>query len=133
MSRCEAAEVFVVAISTAVKWMQRLRDTGSSAAKPFKYLKTLRSDFLNRHRRSFCLGAALLESGGGDLMRCAGHRLFGGQNAYLGEPVNLGIPMTQQLQMLFRPMKVNVRSAGSTISGSPSALKVSFPSRVRSR
>jgi transposase len=34
MSRCEAAEVFGVAISTAVKWMQRLRDTGSSAAKP---------------------------------------------------------------------------------------------------
>jgi transposase len=34
MSRCEAAEVFDVAISTAVKWMQRLRDTGSSAAKP---------------------------------------------------------------------------------------------------
>jgi transposase len=33
MSRCEAAEVFGVAISTAVKWMQRLRDTGSSAAK----------------------------------------------------------------------------------------------------
>src|SRR5512137_116626 len=34
MSRCEAADVFSVAISTAVKWMQRLRDTGSSAAKP---------------------------------------------------------------------------------------------------
>ena len=34
MSRCEAAEVFGVAISTAVKWMQRLRDTGSWAAKP---------------------------------------------------------------------------------------------------
>ena len=34
MSRCEAAEVFDVAISTAVKWMQRVRDTGSSAAKP---------------------------------------------------------------------------------------------------
>jgi transposase len=34
MSRNEAAEVFGVAISTAVKWMQRLRDTGSSAAKP---------------------------------------------------------------------------------------------------
>jgi len=34
VSRCEAAEVFGVAISTAVKWMQRLRDTGSSAAKP---------------------------------------------------------------------------------------------------
>jgi transposase len=34
MSRCEAAEVFGVAISTAVKWMQRLLDTGSSAAKP---------------------------------------------------------------------------------------------------
>jgi transposase len=34
MSRCEAAEVFDVAISTAVKWMQRLRDTGSSTAKP---------------------------------------------------------------------------------------------------
>lgn len=34
MSRCEAAEVFSVAISTAVKWMQRLRDTGSSVAKP---------------------------------------------------------------------------------------------------
>jgi len=34
MSRCEAAEVFDVAISTAVKWMQRLRDTGGVAAKP---------------------------------------------------------------------------------------------------
>ena len=34
MSRNEAAEVFGVAISTAVKWMQRLRDTGSWEAKP---------------------------------------------------------------------------------------------------
>jgi transposase len=34
MSRNEAAEVFEVAISTAVKWMQRLRDTGSWEAKP---------------------------------------------------------------------------------------------------
>jgi transposase len=34
MSRNEAADVFSVAISTAVKWMQRVRDTGSSAAKP---------------------------------------------------------------------------------------------------
>jgi transposase len=34
MSRCEAAEVFSVAISTAVKWMQRLRDTGTWAEKP---------------------------------------------------------------------------------------------------
>jgi transposase len=34
MSRNEAADVLSVAISTAVKWMQRLRDTGSSAAKP---------------------------------------------------------------------------------------------------
>jgi transposase len=34
MSRNEAADVFSVAISTAVKWMQRLHDTGSSAAKP---------------------------------------------------------------------------------------------------
>ena len=34
MSRNEAADVFSVAISTAVKWMQRLRDTGSWAAKP---------------------------------------------------------------------------------------------------
>jgi len=34
MSRNEAADVFSVAISTAVKWMQRLRDTGSSVAKP---------------------------------------------------------------------------------------------------
>jgi transposase len=34
MSRNEAADVFSVAISTAVKWMRRLRDTGSSAAKP---------------------------------------------------------------------------------------------------
>jgi transposase len=33
MSRNEAADVFSVAISTAVKWMQRLRDTGSAAAK----------------------------------------------------------------------------------------------------
>ena len=33
-SRREAAELFDVAISTAVKWVQRLRDTGSSAAKP---------------------------------------------------------------------------------------------------
>jgi transposase len=32
-SRREAAEVFAVAVSTAVKWLQRLRDTGSSAAK----------------------------------------------------------------------------------------------------
>src|SRR3974390_2994958 len=34
MSRNEAADVFTVAISTAVKWMQRLRDTGSWEAKP---------------------------------------------------------------------------------------------------
>jgi transposase len=34
MSRREAAELFDVAISTAVKWLQRLRATGSSAAKP---------------------------------------------------------------------------------------------------
>src|SRR3974390_3107950 len=34
MSRNEAADVFSVAISTAVKWMQRLHDTGSAAAKP---------------------------------------------------------------------------------------------------
>jgi transposase len=34
MSRNEAADVFSVAVSTAVKWMQRLRDTGSTAAKP---------------------------------------------------------------------------------------------------
>ena len=34
MSRNEAAEVFGVAISTAIKWMQRLRDTGSWEAKP---------------------------------------------------------------------------------------------------
>jgi transposase len=34
MSRNEAADVFSVAISTAVKWMQRLSDTGSSEAKP---------------------------------------------------------------------------------------------------
>src|SRR6516165_6106150 len=34
MSRNEAADVFSVAISTAVKWMQRLRATGSAAAKP---------------------------------------------------------------------------------------------------
>jgi transposase len=34
MSRREAAEIFDVAISTAVKWMQRVRDTGSWAAKP---------------------------------------------------------------------------------------------------
>jgi transposase len=34
MSRNEAADVFSVAISTAVKWMQRLRDTGSWAANP---------------------------------------------------------------------------------------------------
>jgi len=33
-SRREAAELFDVAVSTAVKWLQRLRDTGSSAAKP---------------------------------------------------------------------------------------------------
>jgi transposase len=33
MSRNEAADVFSVAISTAVKWMQRLCDTGSAAAK----------------------------------------------------------------------------------------------------
>jgi transposase len=34
MSRNEAADVFSVAVSTAVKWMQRLCDTGSAAAKP---------------------------------------------------------------------------------------------------
>ena len=34
MSCNEAADVFSVAISTAVKWMQRLRDTGNVAAKP---------------------------------------------------------------------------------------------------
>jgi transposase len=34
MSRCEAAEVLRVAISTAVKWMQQLRDTGTWAEKP---------------------------------------------------------------------------------------------------
>ncbi len=34
MSRSEAAEVYDVAISTAVKWMQRVRDTGGVAAKP---------------------------------------------------------------------------------------------------
>jgi transposase len=33
-SRHEAAEVFDIAVSTAVKWVQRLRDTGSFAAKP---------------------------------------------------------------------------------------------------
>jgi len=33
-SRREAAEVFGVAVSTAVKWLQRMRDTGSTAAKP---------------------------------------------------------------------------------------------------
>lgn len=33
-SRHEAAELFDIAVSTAVKWMQRLRDTGSSQAKP---------------------------------------------------------------------------------------------------
>jgi transposase len=34
MSRREAAKIFDVAISTAVKWLQRVRDTGSWAAKP---------------------------------------------------------------------------------------------------
>jgi transposase-like protein len=33
-SRREVAELFEVAVSTAVKWLQRVRDTGSSAAKP---------------------------------------------------------------------------------------------------
>src|ERR1700675_2485253 len=33
-SRREAAELFEVAVSTAVKWLARLRDTGRSAAKP---------------------------------------------------------------------------------------------------
>jgi transposase len=33
-SRHEAAVLFDIAVSTAVKWMQRLRDTGSSEAKP---------------------------------------------------------------------------------------------------
>ena len=33
-SRREAAELFDVAVSTAVKWDQRLRDTGGSAPKP---------------------------------------------------------------------------------------------------
>jgi transposase len=33
-SRHEAAEYFEVAVSSAVKWLQRWRDTGSSAPKP---------------------------------------------------------------------------------------------------
>jgi transposase len=33
-SRREAAELFEIAASTAVKWLQRLRETGSAAAKP---------------------------------------------------------------------------------------------------
>ena len=33
-SRREAAEYFEVSASTAVKWLQRWRDTGSSTAKP---------------------------------------------------------------------------------------------------
>jgi transposase len=33
-SRRDSAEQFEVAVGTAVKWLQRLRDTGSSAAKP---------------------------------------------------------------------------------------------------
>jgi transposase len=33
-SRREAAELFGIAASTAVKWLQRLRETGSAAAKP---------------------------------------------------------------------------------------------------
>jgi transposase len=33
-SRREAAELFMVAASTPVKWLRRLRDTGNSAAKP---------------------------------------------------------------------------------------------------
>jgi len=33
-SRRKAAGLFTVAVSTAVKWMQRVHDTGSSAAKP---------------------------------------------------------------------------------------------------
>jgi transposase len=33
-SRREAAELFDIAASTAVKWMQRLLETGRSAAKP---------------------------------------------------------------------------------------------------
>ncbi|SRR6266849_957566 len=33
-SRNEAAELFEIAVSTAVKWMQRWRDTGSAAPKP---------------------------------------------------------------------------------------------------
>jgi len=33
-SRREAAELFEIPASTAVKWLQRLRETGSAAAKP---------------------------------------------------------------------------------------------------
>ena len=33
-SRNEAAELFGIAVSTAVKWMQRWRDTGNAAPKP---------------------------------------------------------------------------------------------------
>jgi transposase len=33
-SRREAAELYEIAASTAVKWLQRLRETGSAAAKP---------------------------------------------------------------------------------------------------
>src|SRR5260370_2166008 len=33
-SRHEAAELFGIAVSTAVKWWQRWRDTGSTAPKP---------------------------------------------------------------------------------------------------
>jgi transposase len=32
--RREAAELYEIAASTAVKWLQRLRETGSAAAKP---------------------------------------------------------------------------------------------------
>jgi transposase len=34
LSRREAAELFGISASTAVKWLQRLRETGSVAAKP---------------------------------------------------------------------------------------------------
>ena len=33
-SRREAAEIFEICASSAIKWMQRLRETGSCAAKP---------------------------------------------------------------------------------------------------
>ncbi len=57
MSRNEAADVSSVAISTAVKLMQRLRDTGSAAAKP-RGGSTSRLEQHTKRILAVCQGAA---------------------------------------------------------------------------